>query len=129
MAAKKDTSAMDFILATLKKSKKASYAEVKAAADEKAKRRRRWDDQTVVASVAATPARRRRGGSWAASEAVGAGRHCDAKWYSSAVSRSQVGHSACTYWPAGGRGRSVSACLQVVAVVGVLLQEVAARVV
>ncbi len=35
MAAKKDTSAMDFILATLKKSKKASYAEVKAAADEK----------------------------------------------------------------------------------------------
>jgi hypothetical protein len=35
MAAKKDTSAMDFILATLKKNKKASYAEVKAAADEK----------------------------------------------------------------------------------------------
>ena len=35
MAAKKDTSAMDFILATLKKSKKASYAEVKAAAEEK----------------------------------------------------------------------------------------------
>jgi hypothetical protein len=35
MAAKKDTSAMDFILAFLRKSKKASYAEVKAAAAEK----------------------------------------------------------------------------------------------
>lgn len=35
MAAKKDTSAMDFILASLKKSKKATYAEVKAAAEEK----------------------------------------------------------------------------------------------
>lgn len=35
MAAKKDTSAMDFILASLKKNKKATYAEVKAAAEEK----------------------------------------------------------------------------------------------
>lgn len=35
MAAKKDTSAMDFIIASLKKNKKASYAEIKAAADEK----------------------------------------------------------------------------------------------
>lgn len=35
MAAKKDTSAMDFIIASLKKNKNASYADIKAAADEK----------------------------------------------------------------------------------------------
>lgn len=35
MAAKKDTSAMDFIVASLKKNKNASYADIKAAADEK----------------------------------------------------------------------------------------------
>ena len=35
MAAKKDTSAMDFIVASLKKNKSASYADIKKAADER----------------------------------------------------------------------------------------------
>lgn len=48
-----------------------------------------------ITKVVATPRRSSRGCSWCACQANGPGRHCVAKWYSSAVRLFHVGQSAC----------------------------------